>query len=262
MKDTAGGPDEDIVPGNRVSGPESRCDKFTTTHWSIILAAGGHDVTVSAAALEQLCRKYWYPVYAFIRRRGSEVSASEDLTQAFFAHLLEKETFKQVDRQKGRFRSFLLAALTNFLNNEWDKRQTLKRGGRCQFISLDETDAEGRYQLEPVDTGTPEKLFERRWALTLLEQVRARLKQEYVSNGKAELFSKLEPLITGDIAPGRYAELALALKMKEEAVRMALSRMRRRFGELLRNEIAQTVLTPTDVDDEIRYLLAAVANEA
>lgn len=210
--------------------------------------------------MEQLCLKYWYPVYAFIRRRGSSAAAAEDLTQAFFAHLLEGEAFKRADRRKGKFRSFLLAALTHFLNNEWDKRQTWKRGGRCRFISLDEADAEERYKLELADALTPEKLFERRWALALLETVLARLKQEYASNGKAELFSELEALITGEVTPGRYAGIAAVLGMKEEAVRMALSRTRRRFGELLRYEIAQTVLAPADVDDEIRSLFAAVSN--
>ena len=234
---------------------------FSTTHWSLVLTAGSGDGTRAAAALERLCGKYWYPLFAFIRRTGFDFHEAEDLTQAFFAHLFEKDRLKQVDRQKGKFRSFLLAALTNFLNNEWDKRQAWKRGGRCQVISLDQTDAEERYRLEPVDSLTPEKLFERRWTLILLEQVLAQLKQECVSSGKAELFSKLEPLITGEITPGQYAQLALALKMREEAVRMALSRTRRRFGELLRNEIAQTVLTPADVDDEIRHLFAGVSDD-
>ena len=232
---------------------------FSTTHWSVVLTAGNNDLAGATTALEQLCRKYWYPIYAFIRRRGSDSHEAEDLTQAFFAHLLAKETLKQVDRQKGKFRSFLLAALTNFLNNEWDKKQTLKRGGRRQIISLDETAAEDRYRHEPADLVTPEKLFERRWALTLLEQVLVRLKQEYTAGGKAELFAKLEPLITGEVTPGLYVELASALEMKEETVRVTLSRTRRRFGELLRNEIAQTVASPSDVEEEIRHLFAAIS---
>jgi len=238
---------------------ETQNGAFSTTQWSVVLSAGNGDLPAAATALEQLCAKYWYPIYAFVRRRGADVHAAEDLTQAFFARLLEKEMLKQVDRQKGKFRSFLLASLTNFLNNEWAKQQTLKRGGQRQIISLDETAAEECYRLEPVDAVTPEKLFERRWALTLLEQVLDGLKREYTAGGKAELFASLEPLITGEVTVGRYAELAAALDMKPEAVRVAVSRTRHRFGELLRHEIAQTVSTPAEVDEEIRHLFAAIA---
>jgi RNA polymerase sigma factor (sigma-70 family) len=238
---------------------ENRHGAFSTTHWSMVLTAGNGNLAGATSALEQLCGKYWYPIYAFVRRRGSNVHEAEDLTQAFFAHLLEKETLKQVDRQKGKFRTFLLASLTNFLNNDWRKTQTLKRGGQHQIISLDETVAENRYQLEAADLAAPEILFERRWALTLLEQVFTRLKQEYTASKKAGLFIQLESLITGEITVGQYAELSLALGMKEEAVRVALSRARRRFGELLRHEIAQTVASPTDVEDEIRHLFAAIS---
>jgi len=232
---------------------------FSTTNWSVVLEAGRTDVARAAVALERLCRKYWYPIYAFVRRRGSDSHEAEDLTQAFFAYLIEKESLRQADRQKGRFRSFLLAALTNFLNNEWDKKRTLKRGGHRQIISLDEMVAEDRYRHEYSDSVTPEKLFERRWALTLMEQVLARLKQEYTKAGKVELFAKLEPLITGEVTTGLYAGLASDLAMKEESVRVALSRLRKRFGELLRSEIAQTVASPAEVDDEIRHLFAAIS---
>ena len=248
------------VEGHVPAKAENKHGAFSTTHWSVVLTAGNDNLAGADNALEQLCQKYWYPIYAFVRRRGSDSHEAEDLTQAFFAHLLEKETLKQADRQKGKFRSFLLASLTNFLNNEWRKKQTMKRGGQRQIISLDETVAENRYQLEPAALAEPEKLFERRWALTLLEQVFARLKSEYTASGKAELFAKLEPLITGEITPGLYAELAAALGMKEEAVRVALSRARRRFGEVLRNEIAQTVASPAEVEDEIRHLFAAISN--
>src|SRR5438552_2158981 len=157
---------------------------FPITHWSIVLAAGADDFTRATAALERLCRTYWYPIYAFIRRRGSQQHDAEDLTQAFFAFLLERETLKKVDRAKGKFRTFILAALTNFLSNEWDKRQTVKRGGQRKIISLDETAAEGRYFREPADSMTPEKLFERQWANALVEQVLTRLKEEYAAGGK------------------------------------------------------------------------------
>jgi RNA polymerase sigma factor (sigma-70 family) len=233
---------------------------FSTTHWSMVLGAGQDNPALAAVALERLCRIYWYPVYAFIRRRGSSQHDAEDSTQGFFAHLLEKESFKKLDRQKGKFRSFMLAALTNFLNNEWDKRQTLKRGGKIQIISLDETRAEELYTREPVDSLTPEKLFERRWAFAVVERVLARLKEEYVTADKLQLFGKLEQGLTREITQAVCAEWAAALEMSEGAVKMALHRLRRRYGELLREEIAHTVATPEDLDEEIRHLCAAMAN--
>ncbi len=232
---------------------------FTTTHWSVVLTAGQSDLTGAAAALEQLCRVYWYPIYAFVRRRGADWPEAQDLTQAFFAHLFEHETLRKVDRQKGKFRTFLLAALTNFLANQWDRRRTLKRGGRCQIISLDEAAAEARYRHEPVEPRTPEKLFERRWAIALVEQVLARLKQEYAAAGKVDVFAALEPGLTEEAAPGGYAAGAARLGLSEGAARVAMHRLRRRFGELLRGEIAHTVASPAEVDEEIRQLFAAIA---
>jgi RNA polymerase sigma-70 factor (ECF subfamily) len=232
---------------------------FSTTHWSVVLAAGSGDHAAAADALEQLCAKYWYPIYAFVRRRGSDAHAAEDLTQAFFAHLLEKESLKRVDRQKGKFRTFLLGALANFLNNERDKAQTLKRGGKCQIVSLDETAAEDRYRREPVESAAPEKLFDRRWATSLLEHVLDRLKREYSAEGKAELFAKLEPCLTGDASRGFHDECAAALGMNPGAVRTALHRLRQRFGQLLRDEVSQTVASEAEVDGEIRHLFAAVS---
>ena len=238
---------------------EGRAGAFSATHWSVVLEAGQTDLARATAALERLCRNYWHPIYAFIRRRGSDRHDAEDLTQAFFEFLLEKETLKKVDRRKGKFRTFLLAALTNFLANEWDKRQTLKRGGQRQIISLDEAAAEGLYLREPVESLTPERLFERRWASALIEQVLARLKQEYAAGGKAKLFTKLEPALTGEVAAGAFAEWAAALGMTEGAVKVALHRLRRRFGEVLRSEIAHTVSSPEEINDEIRQLFAAIS---
>jgi len=232
---------------------------FCTTHWSLVLRAGNGDPAGAATALEQLCAKYWYPIYAFVRRRGSGAHEAEDLTQAFFAQLLENDTLKRADRQRGKFRTFLLSVLNNFLNNEWDKRQTIKRGGQHQIISLDETEAEERYRHEPVEQITPEKLFERRWALMLLEQVLAQLKREYREAGKAELFARLEPCLAEAPTPGLSAEWAAALGMNEGAVRVALHRLRRRYGELLRSEIANTVAGPAEVAEEIQHLFAAPA---
>jgi RNA polymerase sigma-70 factor (ECF subfamily) len=238
----------------------SKKDHFSATHWSIVLAAGATDLARATTALERLCRIYWFPIYAFIRRRGSDQHDAEDLTQGFFAYLLDKDTLKKVDRAKGKFRTFLLAALTNFLANERDKRRTLKRGGQGQIISLDETVAEDLYRHEAVESLTPENLFERRWASALIEQVLARLKQEYAAGCKADLFAKLEPALTGETATGVYAEWAAALGMSEGAVKVALHRLRRRFGEVLRSEIAHTVTSPEEIDDEIRHLFAAMSS--
>jgi RNA polymerase sigma-70 factor (ECF subfamily) len=249
-----------MEPATDAGVARERSGVFSTTHWSLVLTAAKGNVAGAARALEQLCAKYWYPIYAFIRRRGSDVHEAEDLTQAFFAHLLEKETLKRVDRERGKFRTFLLAALTNFLNNEWDKAQTLKRGGGHQIVSLDETVAEDRYRQEPIESATPERLFERRWALSLLEQVLDRLKQEYVTEGKAELFAKLEPCLTGEMSRGFHDECALVLGMNPGAVRTALHRLRQRFGQLLREEVSQTVANEAEVDEEIRYLFAAVSS--
>jgi RNA polymerase sigma factor (sigma-70 family) len=233
---------------------------FSTTNWSVVLEAGRTDIARAAAALERLCGKYWHPIYVFVRRRGSNHHEAEDLTQAFFAYLLEKDTLKAVDRRKGKFRSFMLASLTNFLLNEWDRRQTLKRGGQRQIISLDEMAAEQFYNQEPVEQFSPEKLFERRWAFTIVEQVLKRLENEHAAAGKAELFTKLEAGLTGEVTPGLYADWSAALNMSEGAVKVALHRLRRRFGELLRSEVAYTVADPAEVAEEIRHLLAAISN--
>jgi RNA polymerase sigma-70 factor (ECF subfamily) len=174
--------------------------------------------------------------------------------------LVEQLTLKKLDRQKGKFRSFILAALTNFLNNEWDKRRTLKRGGKVQIVSLDETRAEEMYSHEPVDSWTPEKLFERRWASAVVERVFARLKLEYATAKKSKLFEKLEPGLTREVKQDALAEWAAALAISESAVKIALHRLRRRYGELLREEIAQTVATPDELDEEIRHLCAVMAS--
>jgi RNA polymerase sigma factor (sigma-70 family) len=237
---------------------EVRAGAFSVTRWTLVVDAAGTSPG-AAEALEQLCGRYWYPIYAFVRRRGSDHHQAEDLTQGFFAFLLEKEILKKADRTRGKFRTFLLATLANFLANEWDKQQSLKRGGRIRIVSLDETVAEGLYHREPVETLTPEKLFERRWAFALLEQALARLKQDYLDAGKEEVFVKLEPALTGATPPGWYGGCAASLGMSENAVRVALHRLRRRFGELLRETIAPTVGDPGEVEDEVRHLFAALS---
>jgi RNA polymerase sigma-70 factor (ECF subfamily) len=232
---------------------------FATTLWSVVIDAGTQDCEKAAAALRQLCSAYWYPIYAFVRRRGSNVQDAEDLTQAFFEHLLEGRMLQKVDQDKGRFRSFLLKALTHFLNNEWDKRQTLKRGGQRRIISLDEATAEGLYRNEPAGDLTPEKLFDRQWAYMLVEKVFAQLKEDFASANNPVLLARLQPLLTQEIGPGIYSGLAAEFSMNEGAVKVALHRLRRRFGELLRREVGHTVADATALDEEIRYLFSALS---
>jgi RNA polymerase sigma-70 factor (ECF subfamily) len=258
MKDDSPARPEATVESRFGSATERR-DVFVTTQWSVVLAAGTHDFERAAAALHRLCSTYWYPIYAFIRRRGADVHEAEDLTQSFFAYLLEGEILKKADQDRGRFRSFLLSALTNFLNNEWAKRQTLKRGGQRQIISLDEVTAEGLYHREPVENFPPEKLFDRGWAALLVKQVLVQLREEYASANNAGLLARLEPLLTQEIAPGLYAELATEFGMNEGAVKVALHRLRRRFGELVRREVSQTVADESLLNDEIRYLFSAIS---
>lgn len=223
----------------------------------MVLEARHSDPARARAALERLCSRYWYPLYAFVRRRGHPPQDAEDLTQAFFAHLFGKEAFNQADQTRGLFRTFLLTSLVNFLSDQWDRQQAIKRGGHSQTVSWDALAAEKQYRHEPVDAFTPEKLFERRWAFTLVQQVLLRLRREYESDGKKALFDRLEPCLTGKVEPGFYAETAGALNTTEGSVRVSLHRLRRRLGELLRSEIAHTVARPGEIEEEIRCLFSA-----
>jgi RNA polymerase sigma-70 factor (ECF subfamily) len=205
-------------------------------------------------ALNSLCRIYWYPLYAYVRRRGHGPHDAQDLTQAYFERLLTKEYLAQVDRSKGKFRSFLLASLNHFLADEWDRSRRQKRGGGAAFLSLDATTAEERYHLEPVDDLDAERIFERRWALTLFGHVLARLEDEFIAAGKRDHFRQLQGFLVGDRGSGSCAQTGAALGMSEGAVRVAIHRMRQRYGELIREEIAHTVSSPVEIDDEIRHL--------
>lgn len=225
-----------------------------------MLAAAETDSGGADAALERLCRAYWYPLYAHVRRRGYDAQEAPDLTQAFFERLLEKSFLRGADRNKGRFRTFLLAALDHFLANEWRRSHTYKRGGGRSFISLDDDTVEERYRLEPAHHETPEKLFERRWALTLLDQAMHRLAVESAASGKTDLFDAVKPLIGGDRADLPHSQLAARLGLTENALNLSLLRLRRRYGELIREEIAQTVASPGEVDEELRHLMDAVRN--
>ena len=231
---------------------------FATTHWSVVLAAGRSDVPQARDALEKLCQTYWYPLYAYVRRRGYARANAEDLTQAFFAWLLERDWLGVADQQRGRFRSFLLTSISNFLANEWDKARTQKRGGG-RIVSLPFDDAEAGCVREPVDNFTPEQSFEWRWALTLLEQVMNRLSAEFARDGKAELFEALKPCLLGERTAQPYATLASKLAMTEGSVKVAVHRLRQRYRQLLRDEIANTVAGPEEVEEELRYLFAVLA---
>ncbi len=237
----------------------TRPDYFATTHWTVVLAAGRGASPGAFEALEQLCRTYWYPLYAFIRRRGHDAHEAQDLTQGFFARFLEKNYLGDVDRSKGRFRSFLLASLKHFLANEWDRRNALKRGGGRTVIALDDREAESRYRLEPKDEWSADKIYERRWALTLLDRVLARLQEEFVSAGKAEQFEHLKLFLSLGKNAAPYADVAAKLGMTEGAVKVAVHRMRHRYRELLRNEIARTVSSPAEVEEEIRCLFQVLS---
>ena len=229
---------------------------FPTTLWTVVLHAGRDEPAQAQAALAQLCQAYWYPLYSFVRRRGYSPHDAEDLTQAFFAQLLEKRGLERVDPELGRFRTFLLASLKNFLANDWDRAHALKRGGGQTIVSLDEESAESRYQLEPSHDMTPERHFERQWAMTLLDQVLDALRDEYHAEGKGDLFEELKAVIIGQA--GAYADMAARLRRSEGAIKVAVHRLRHRYRELMRARIAETV-GEGDVEDELRHLLAVLA---
>lgn len=240
-------------------GEMSPGSSFCTTHWSLVLLARDQQSPQAQQALAELCQTYWYPLYAYVRRRGHNPADAEDLTQGFFERLLAKDYLGDLTPGAGRFRSFLLTALKHFLANEWDRTQTRKRGGGQTIVSLDDQEAEIRYRLEPEDHVTPERLFDQRWALTVLERVLARLRAESAAGEKAALFDALKGFLSAEQPAGAYTETAARLGLKEGAVKVAVHRLRRRYGELLRAEIAQTVHDPADVEDEVRHLIAALA---
>ena len=228
---------------------------FQTTHWSVVLQAAGGD---SAAALEKLCRSYWYPLYAFVRRQGHSPHDAEDLTQGFFQLFLAKHYLKDVNRDKGRFRSFLLASIKHFLANEWKKGTRQKRGGQVDRISFDAIDAETRYGHEPAAESSAELAFDRGWAKAILDAVMKRLRVEFEQAGKADRFDALSALLFEDPPPGEYASLAVRWKVTESGVRSSVQRIRQRYVALFREEIANTVNDPRDVDGEITHLLKAL----
>jgi RNA polymerase sigma-70 factor (ECF subfamily) len=232
-------------------------DIFATTHWTVVLAAGRQRSPEAARALEELCRTYWFPLYAYVRRRGHAKEDAEDLTQAFFARLLEKNPFAQLDSDKGKFRAFLLASLKNFLANERDKAHTLKRGGGIPPLSLDWQTADTQFQVAATQEPSPDKAFDREWALALLAKVIGRLQTECVAEGKARVFEQLKQFLTAGHAESAQREAAAELGMEEGAMRVAIHRLRKRYRQLLRDEIANTLADATTVDEEMSALFGA-----
>lgn len=231
---------------------------FATTHWSLIAAAADSTGPESRSALSQLCEAYWFPIYAYIRRKGSDRAGAEDLTQSFFTRLLEKNDLNMADRERGRFRSFLLAACQNFLANRHDFETAQKRGGGLSHLSLDFERAEGKFNCEPAaNRDSAERLYERRWAVELLDLALTELRREYVESNREKLFDLLKPTLTGDAGSG-YESYADRLGMTIGAVKVAVHRLRLRYRDRIREVIGRTVANPADVDDEIRDLFAAL----
>lgn len=228
---------------------------FATTHWSVVLTARDGDSSEALAAMERLCRSYWRPAYAYIRRDGCPPADAQDLTQEFFRRFIEKEWIDHLQHTRGKFRSFLLTFLKHFLSDERDRAGAQKRGGGLTFLSLDELQAEESNLLQPSESLTADQVFERRWAQTMMEQAVARLQQEYIEEGKGELFHRLKDLQPGERGAQNYVDLGAALGLSEGAVKSAVHRLRLRYRDILRREIARTIGSAEEVDEEIRYLI-------
>ena len=241
--------------------PASAEGRFASTHWSVVLAAARTASPEAQAALEKLCVAYWYPLYAYLRRRGHPPEEAEDLTQEFFAsRVVTKRIFQGAEPGAGRFRSWLLTSLQNMVKNEWEKQQTVKRGGASPHLSLDFDSAEGRYAAEPSHDLTPEKLYDRAWALTMVELVVDRLREKYQAEDKAGQFDELKMFLPGEQSTCSHAEIAVRLGKTEDAVKMAVSRLRREYGQLLRSEIERTLGPAGVVEEELRCLLSALSS--
>jgi RNA polymerase sigma-70 factor (ECF subfamily) len=237
-------------------------NSFATTHWSLVLAAGQGASADAQEALAALCQSYWYPLYAYVRRQGHQPDDAQDLTQAFFARLLEKHYLQSADPERGRFRSFLLTAFKRFVSKERDRERTKRRGGGRKPLSLDFEAGEKRYGLEPAHEVTAEKIYERSWALTLLDRVLARLQDEFDQAGKQQAFNCLKAYLAGEAGTPSYQVAAAELQTTERAVKVAVHRLRHRYRDLVREELAQTVAGPEDVDEELRDLFAVLRSPA
>jgi DNA-directed RNA polymerase specialized sigma24 family protein len=248
-----------VSPDRLESEAQRFAVQFTTTHWSVVLSAGlKPSSSESMEALEVLCCAYWYPLYAYVRRRGYGPDEAQDLTQGFFERLLEKNYVGQADQRRGKFRTFLLSALSHFLADEWDKTQRVMRGGRNTFLSFDAIAAEERYRLEPVEPMDPAKLFERRWATTLVDRALSRLEIEFSNRGQGALLHELNRFLLTEQIDETYADVAPRLGMTPAAMKMSVSRLRQRCRELLREQILETVSSPEEAEEEYRQLMAAL----
>jgi DNA-directed RNA polymerase specialized sigma24 family protein len=245
------------MPMGTAADDHAPAGRFATTRWSLVLAAGRRGTPEADHALAALCESSWYPLYAEARRRGLAAEDAGDRVQGFFARLLEGDGLAVADRTRGRFRSFLLAAFGHYLANEWDREHARKRGGARRIASLDSDACESRLRREPAHEATPERIFDRRWALALIERALGRLESEYALAGKAAVFAALKPALGGDRGIP-YADLARTLGISEGAVKVAMHRLRARCGRAIRDEVAQTVGSPEEVDDELRLLFAAL----
>jgi RNA polymerase sigma factor (sigma-70 family) len=234
---------------------------FVTTHWSVVLEAGEPASPGAAQALEKLCRSYWFPLYTYVRRQGYGSHDAQDLTQGFFARLLRTNSLAAVSPEKGKFRTFLLAALRHFLSDERDRNRAEKRGGGQVIISIDEANAEERYQQMPTVDPDPEKCFDRHWALTVLEQANCRLREEYLASGRQEIFKALKVFLSREASPGDYDRIAAGLHMSPNTVGVAVHRLRQRYRECIRLELAQTVANARDLDQEMNYLFSVLSAE-
>ena len=255
------GAQNEVSPKNPTSATGAERDIFATTHWTAVIAAGRGGSPEAEVAIEELCRTYWFPLYVYVRRQTPTREDAEDLTQAFFARFLEKNYLENLTAQKGKFRAFLLAALKHFLANEWDRANRQKRGGGVAPLSLDWQDAEARYQIEPADNLSPDKLYDRAWAVTLLEKVLGRLQDEHATEDQARLFGQLRGFLMVGTNAIPYPEAAARLNLSEGAARVAVHRLRRRYRELLRDQISQTLAEPAQVAEEMKTLFSAFANE-
>jgi RNA polymerase sigma-70 factor (ECF subfamily) len=233
---------------------------FNTTRWSVVMAAGAGSSESARAAVEKLCRSYWFPLYAFGRRLGNSPEDAEDLTQEFFARFLARDHFALADRACGRFRTFLLTSLKRFQTDEWRRGNRVKRDGGVAFVSTGAAEAESRYSAEPRHELSPDRLFDRRWAEALLERVLDQLRQDYSSTGRAGIYTQLQQFLWGRNAEMSYAEMGRQLGLNEGAVKVAVHRLRQRFRDLLRAEVARTVESPDQVEDELQHLLGVFAS--
>jgi len=250
-------PPRSPAPSERPSAP----DDFATTRWSVVLLAGRNNTERARTALAKLCQTYWYPLYAYVRRRNFSPHDAQDLTQGFFEQLLERQSLAKADPARGRFRAFILTAMKNFLAHERERARALKRGGGQEILSLDLAAAERRFSAEPVDAASPDKIFDRHWTLALLGEVLRKLETEHQKQGKGEMFAALKETLAGTRSELPYVELAIRLDWSEGAVKVAVHRLRKRYRDLLKAEISQTVAGPAEAEQEMRHLFASLAGE-